>query len=106
MKILNCARLARWDLDKVVQLLASRVTKWTVTCDIASHRLVLYINSTVNLVLYGYVGDPRDALGLDLYAMQIGPEIGMPTNLLREPLSSWLDRTRDFHLVPNAPNRQ
>ena len=27
-----------------------------------------YINSTVNLVLCGYVGDPRDALGLDLYA--------------------------------------
>ena len=52
----------------MVQLLASRVTKWTVTCDLALHRLICYINTTVNLVLCGYVGDARNALGLNLFA--------------------------------------
>ena len=68
MKILCGARLARWDLLKVVQLLASRVTKWTVTCGLALRRLICYINTTVDLVLCGYVGDARNALGLNLLA--------------------------------------
>ena len=57
MKILYGARLARWDLLKVVQLLATRVSKWTLSCDKALHRLVCYIHTTRDLVLTGYVGD-------------------------------------------------
>ena len=68
MKILYGGRLARLDLLQVVQLLAPRITKWTLTCDIALHRLMCYINSTVDMVLSCYIGDSRDVLGLDLYA--------------------------------------
>ena len=44
MKVLYGARAARWDLLKAVQLLATRVTKWSRECDKASHRLMCYIN--------------------------------------------------------------
>ena len=39
-----------------------------MACDTALLRLVCYINYTVDLVLSGYVGDPRQNLRLDLYA--------------------------------------
>ena len=68
MKTLYGARLARWDLLKVVQLLASRVSKWTASCDKALHRLMCYINCTKDLVLCGYVGDALEDLYLDQYA--------------------------------------
>ena len=68
MKILYGARLARLDLLKVLQLRASRFTRWIVTCDIALHRHMCYINWSTELVLCGYVGDSRDDLGFDLHA--------------------------------------
>ena len=68
MKTLYGARLARWDLLKIVQLLASRVSKWTASCDKALHRLMCYINCTKDLVLCGYVGDTLEDLYLDQYA--------------------------------------
>ena len=43
-------------------------SQWTVTCDLALHRLICYINSTVDLVRCGYVGDACYALGLNLFA--------------------------------------
>ena len=56
------------ELVQNFQFLASRVTKWSVACDIALHRLICYIHSTADLVLSGYVGDSRNALLLALYA--------------------------------------
>ena len=40
-----------------MQALASRVTKWSPDSDVALHRLVCYINSSMNIKLIGFVGD-------------------------------------------------
>ena len=57
MKVLFAARMARWDLLRATQALASRVTKWSPDCDIALHRQICYINSSMNVKLKGFVGD-------------------------------------------------
>ena len=43
MKILYGARYARFDLLRSVNALACNVTKWTIHCDKALHRLISYI---------------------------------------------------------------
>ncbi len=68
MNILYGARLARWDLLNIVQLLASRVNKWSDGCDRALHRLMCYIHHTSDRVLRGYVGGKADSVSLRLYA--------------------------------------
>ena len=68
MKVLYGTRAARWDLLKAVQLLATRVTKWSRECDKALHRLMCYINCTSSHCLSGFVGDGPSALRLRLYA--------------------------------------
>ena len=61
MKILYGARMGRYDLIRPVQALASRITKWNRLCDKKLHRIVSYINSTLDLHLYGWVCDkPSD----------------------------------------------
>ena len=57
MKVLYGARMGRYDLIRPVQALASRVTKWNHLCDRKLHRLISYVNSTLDLHLYGWVGD-------------------------------------------------
>ena len=57
MKILFAARMARWDLLRATQSLASRVTKWSRDCDVALHRLVCYINSSLDIRMQGFIGD-------------------------------------------------
>ena len=57
MKILFAARMARYDLLRAVQGLAARVTKWSVDCDKALHRLICYIHSTLDHKLKAFVGD-------------------------------------------------
>ena len=68
MKVLYGARTARWDLLKIVQLLASRVTTWSRGCDRAPHRRMCYINCTTDYVLTGFVGDELEDLSLIIYA--------------------------------------
>ena len=68
MKILYGARMARWDLLKVVAMLAQRVSKWNRSCDKALHRLVCYIDSTSDHMLEGWVGDKAQDLELKLWA--------------------------------------
>ena len=61
MKILYAGRRGRYDLLRPVAALASRVSKWTPACDKALHRLVCYINSSLETALYAWVGDePKD----------------------------------------------
>ena len=61
MKILYGARMGRYDLIRAVQALASRITKWNRLCDKKLHRIVSYINTTLDLHLYGWVCDkPSD----------------------------------------------
>ena len=57
MKILFAARMARWDLLRAMQSLASRVTKWLRDCDVPLHRLVSYINSSLDIRMQGFIGD-------------------------------------------------
>ena len=57
MKILFAARMARWDLLRATQSLASRVTKWSPDCDLGLHRLVSYINSSLDTMMSGFIGD-------------------------------------------------
>ena len=57
MKILFAARMARFDLLRATQSLASRVTNWSAECDIALHRLVAYINCSREQFLEGFIGD-------------------------------------------------
>ena len=67
MKALWLGRLARPDLVKPIGDLASFVQKWSRNCDKQLHRLVCYINSTVNSTLVGTVQDSTDELHLSLY---------------------------------------
>ena len=48
MKVLYAARVARFDLLRAVNSLASKVTKWTTFCDHMLHRLMCYIKSTLS----------------------------------------------------------
>ena len=54
MKLLFAARMARYDLLRAVQGLASRVTKWSSECDKSLHRLMCYVNSTLDVKLRSY----------------------------------------------------
>jgi len=67
MKILYGARAARWDLLKITQLLATRVTKWSRDCDKALHKLICYIDSSQDHCLSGFIGDHPDSWQLRLY---------------------------------------
>ena len=68
MKILFAARMARYDLLRATQSLASRVTKWSEDCDIGLHRLVSYINSTLDLTMHSFIGDRFRGCQLWLFA--------------------------------------
>ena len=70
MKLLYAAHHARWDLLRAIGILSSRATKWTPFCDKALHRLMCYVNSSVDQTLTGYVGqdDTLDDIALHVYA--------------------------------------
>ena len=48
--------------------LAQKISKWTIECDLALHRLMSYIHSTLDHRLVGYVGDQRSDVQVHLYA--------------------------------------
>ena len=68
MKILFAARMARFDLLRAVQGLASRVTKWSADCDKALHRLVCYVDTTKDLKMSCFIGDPITQCRLWIFA--------------------------------------
>ena len=68
MKLLFAARMARYDLLRAVQGLASRVTKWSMDCDKALHRLMCYVNSTIHYKMSGVIGDEIKSCKLWLFA--------------------------------------
>ena len=68
MKLLFAARMARYDLLRAVQGLASRVTKWSVECDKALHRLMCYVASTLEYRMRGFMGDDVSTCKLWLFA--------------------------------------
>ena len=68
MKLRFAARMARFDLLRAVQGLASRVTKWSLDCDKALRRLMCYVQSTLHYKMSGFVGDSIDKCNLWLFA--------------------------------------
>jgi hypothetical protein len=68
MKILYGARNARPNILNAVTQLACFFTKWTSLCDRRIHCLVLYIHSTYNYRLLGWIGDAPSALQPHLFA--------------------------------------
>ena len=68
MKILFAARMARYDLLRATQSLASRVSKWSTECDSALHRLVSYIHCSKDLKMLGFIGDKFSDCRLWLFA--------------------------------------
>ena len=68
MKVLYGARMCRYDLLRAVCRLATRITKWSPADDRALHRLMSYVNSTIDLHLCGWVGDDMAEWELVLYA--------------------------------------
>ena len=71
MKIMYGARLARFDLLRPIAALASKITKWDTVCDRMLHRLVCYINSSLDYKLKRHIGDCSKGLNLTLLVMQI-----------------------------------
>ena len=67
MQVLYAARYARFDLLCAVAKLAQKISKWTAECDLALHRLMSYIHSTLEHRLVGYVGDQRSEVQVHLY---------------------------------------
>ena len=57
MKVLYGARMARYDLLRPCNFLASKVTKWDKVCDRKLHRMMCYIQSTLEIRMIGKVGD-------------------------------------------------
>jgi hypothetical protein len=58
MKVLYAARMCRYDLLRACCFLATKVTKWDDSCDRALHRMMCYINSTLDVKMQAWVGDP------------------------------------------------
>ena len=66
MKVLYAARMARFDLLRPASFVAQRITKWCPFCDKALHRLMCYINSTIDVTMTGWCGDDPSELRLAL----------------------------------------
>ena len=66
--ILYGARLARSDLLRPIAALASKITKWDTVCDRMLHRLVCYINPSLDYKLKGHIGDKIEDLNLTLFS--------------------------------------
>ena len=98
MKVLFAARMARYDLLRATQGLASRVTKWSSECDKGLHRLMCYIPSTLDKTMIGSIGD-----GPDLSNVKFGYLLTpiMLVNMTAVPLVvvflHWLAQTRIIH---------
>ena len=68
MKLLFAARVARHDLLRAVQGLASRVIRRSMDCDKALHRLMCYVKSTIHYKRSGVIGDDIKSCKLWLFA--------------------------------------
>ena len=67
MKALWLARLARPDILRPINDLATRVQRWTRADDKRVLRLVQYLQASIHYRLIGYIGDELDDVRLRLY---------------------------------------
>ena len=57
MKVLYAARLARFDLLRAIGVLATMLTKWDTFCDRKLHRIICYINQTLDLTMVSWMSN-------------------------------------------------
>ena len=57
MKKLYGARMARYDLLHSCQILACKIIKWTRRCDQRLLRIVSYLYQSLELTMFGWVGE-------------------------------------------------
>ena len=68
MKLLYAARIARFDLLRLINSLARNVTKWTTNDDAKLYHLMYYVNSSLSKRMIGWVDDTFDNLSVLLFA--------------------------------------
>ena len=68
MKLLYAARLARYDLQRAINTLGSYVHKWNQECEEDLYRLMCYVNSSLKVRQYAWVGDHPENIDPHLYA--------------------------------------
>ena len=86
VKILFATRMARWDLLRASQSLANRVTKWSRYCDVALHRLVCYIYSSLDCWTCGCKFSSGIALVIVSCGFSATP-IGQASSIRNQPLA-------------------
>ena len=57
MKILYAARLARFDLLRAIGVLSTMISKWDSFCDQRLHRVISYINTTLDLTMISWISE-------------------------------------------------
>ena len=67
MKVLYGAHTAIYDLLHACRALACKVTKWSIACDRRLHRMIAYIHQSIDVTMFGWVGDKAEDLRLWLY---------------------------------------
>ena len=68
MKCLYGARMCRFDLLRPICALASKVTKWSKECDRKLHRLMCFIDSSLDVRMIGKVGNTKEAITSCLFS--------------------------------------
>ena len=61
MKVLYAARMARYDLLRPCNVLATRITKWDRTCDNMLHRMMSYINSSLDKRMWSWISQNKSS---------------------------------------------
>ena len=67
MKLFYAARLARWDLLRAIGMLATRITKWSKWDDKRLHRLMCYVQTTLQLRMRSWRSTKDTNFTHDLY---------------------------------------
>ena len=67
MKVFYAARVARFDILRVVGFLTTRITKWTSKDDARLLRMMQYVRCTSDQAMTCWVGDPLDKINLHIY---------------------------------------
>ena len=67
MGLLYGGRLARHDILRAIQRLAENFHKWSPRDSRKLHRLIEYVNSTLDYKQYGFIGDTWDKIALELF---------------------------------------
>lgn len=67
MKLMWISRLARPDLLRATTWLATKVQKWSKSCDTHLHRVMCYLYHTQESMLAGWIGDPPEELYIEMF---------------------------------------